>query len=65
MKTFMPLRPTRRRSDPGKAQRSTSEVSEGENIGEAKVIVLLLGMEVKEVAHVHVGFTKLVGLALG
>ena len=55
--------PTSGRCDPGKTQRSSCEVSVGEDVGQAELLVVGLGVQVEEVWDVDVGDAERVGLA--
>lgn len=48
-------------SDPGQAQHAIVEVSVGENVGQAVVIVVLLRVQLQELLHTDVGKAEGVG----
>lgn len=57
-------RGSRSTGNPSQAQGATGKVSVGEDIGQAKLLVIGLGVQVQKVGHVHVGDAKLVFIHL-
>ena len=53
---------TWRGGDPSEAQRSAGEVPEGEDVGQAEVVVVGLRMEVEEIADIDICSAEPVGL---
>jgi hypothetical protein len=61
--SFQKSRQTCGRGDPCEAESAAGEVSVGEDVGQAELLVVRLGVQIEEVGDVDVGDAEGVGLA--